>query len=272
MTDYNDLVVDIEYYNHRARTPSWLIEKSRISFVDVTYVVGGRAEYTVDGETFTVSHGDLLCVQAGSCRSAVGFPDDPVESYSVNGRVCDLSGRDVLMPLPRLSRIGPQPDIVALYGDLTAAWLLRASGYGLRARATYMLILQRYFQLLLYRTSDKKQDNRFTKALRYITEHYDEPLTVRGMAEMSGLSPLYFGDCFRRETGLSFRQYLTSIRLNRAEDMLYSGEYTVNEVAAACGFSDIFYFSKVFKEHRGVSPSHFIRTGRGMSRPVSDAP
>ncbi|MDR3207728.1 MAG: AraC family transcriptional regulator [Oscillospiraceae bacterium] len=263
MDEYNDLVVDIGYYNHRARTPAWIIKKTTINFVDVTYVVGGQAEYTVDDETFAVSAGDLLCIQSGSSRTAVSSPDDPIEAYCVNGQVRDLSGRDVPMPLPRLSHIGLHPDIISLYGDLTAAWLLRDPGYGFRARATYMLILQRFFQMLLYHTSDKKYDNRLAKALRHITEHYAEPLTVRGMAQMSGLSPLYFGDFFRRETGMSFRQYLTSIRLNRAEDLLYSGEHTVNEVATACGFSDIFYFSKVFKEHRGISPSQFMRAGRG---------
>ena len=77
---------------------------------------------------------------------------------------------------------------------------------------------------------------------------------------MTNLSPLYFGTLFKQETGLTFRQYLTNIRINQAENLLSSGMYNVSEAAAECGFSDVFYFSKVFKEHRGISPSEVIKS------------
>jgi AraC-like DNA-binding protein len=50
--------------------------------------------------------------------------------------------------------------------------------------------------------------------------------------------------------------------------MLLSGEYNVNDVALACGFSDAFYFSKVFKANKGVSPSSIIPSEPEISRHV----
>jgi AraC-like DNA-binding protein len=47
--------------------------------------------------------------------------------------------------------------------------------------------------------------------------------------------------------------------------MLYSGEYKINEIADACGFSDVFYFSRLFKESRGFAPSNVIRTRKEQS-------
>ncbi|MDR1541687.1 MAG: AraC family transcriptional regulator [Clostridiales bacterium] len=258
----NDLVVEIEYYNHRICTPAWTIIEQRIRFVDVTYIIRGSAEYMINGEKVTASAGDLLCIQAGSLRSAASHPDNLMECYSVNGRVSDVSGKEMEMPLPLLTQIGMQQDIINLYQDLNATWLLRDPGYVMRARALYMIILHRYFQLILYKDYAKNHDNRIQKVLRYIINHYSEPLTVSGMAEMAGLSSLYFGNFFRQETGLTFKQYLTSIRLNHAEDMLASGEYNVNEVAEACGFPDIYYFSKIFKKNRGISPSMLIYSGK----------
>ncbi|MDL2317832.1 AraC family transcriptional regulator [Eubacteriales bacterium OttesenSCG-928-A19] len=259
------LVVSVDYFNHRICTPSWEIEDSHTDFVDVTYVVKGAADYWIEGNHYRVSAGDLLCIPKGSRRSAVSDPDDLMECYSVNGKVYDMlqGSVEIPMPLPLIATIGPQHDIIALYRDLKATWLLRDPGYKLRTRGIFLMILQRYFQLIVFERTHGVYDKRIQKTLQYIIDHYDEPLTVEGMSEMVGLSKLYFGTFFKQETGLSFRQYLMSIRLNHAENMLHSGEYKVNEVARACGFSDSFYFSKVFKENRGVNPSHLLRAEKG---------
>lgn len=256
---FNDLVVEVNYFIHRISTPTWLIEESRIDFVDITYIVGGKAEYSVNSVNYPVKAGDLLCIPQGALRSATGFPDDPVESYCVNGRMRLLSGGNIAIPFPVVSHIGLHPEIIDLYRALNAEWLSRDAGYGMRVRATWLMVLQRFFQLLIYKNDPSMVDNRIKKVLRHVIDHYTDPLTVQNMAEFIGLSPWYFGNFFKKETGTTFRQYLTSIRLNHAEDMLRSGEYNVSEVAAACGFSNIFYFCKVFKESRGVTPSRVIR-------------
>ncbi len=65
---------------------------------------------------------------------------------------------------------------------------------------------------------------------------------------------------------MTFKQYLISLRLNYAENMLKSGEYSVSEVALQCGFSDIFYFSKLFKEKKGFRPPACFRRKEGRKR------
>ncbi len=262
---FNDLVAEVNYFIHRISTPAWLIEESTIDFVDVTYIVRGKAEYSINSVDYLVKAGDLLCIPNGALRSAVGFADDPMECYCVNGRMRLLHDGEVALPFPLITHIGINPEIIDLYRELNAEWLSRDAGYGMRVRAIWLMILQRYFQLIVYKTDPSTVDNRIKKVLRYVIDHYTDPLTVQGMAELIGLSPWYFGNFFKKETGVSFRQYLTSIRLNHAEDMLRSGEYNVSEVAAACGFSNIFYFCKVFKESRGITPSRVIRFGKAKT-------
>ena len=259
---FENIVMEVEYLNYRRCTPSWEILKSTISFTDVTYITKGSANYTINGTTYTVSAGDLLCSPKGSVRCATVVPDDLMECYCINGHVQNLNGQEAKLPFPIVSRIGMHPDIISLHRDLNAEWLLRDPGYILKVRAICLMVLQRYFQLIVYKNDTSTLDKRIKRVLRYIIDHYYEPLTVQTMADLVGLSPVYFGNFFQHETGMSFRQYLTSIRLNHAEDMLNSGEYNVNEVSDACGFSDIFYFSKVFKESRGVPPSQVIRSGK----------
>jgi len=256
----NNLVATVDYFNHRICTPTWNISEDTISFVDITYVISGQADYIINGKKYHVTSGDLLCIPAGSRRSAVSCPEALMECYCINGMMRNIDGGDLPLPLPLVCNIGFQKDIVGLYNDLNSVWRLREPGYILKVRGIYLMILQRYFQLIVYQKDTSTMDTRIKKVLHYMSIHYNEPLTVQSMAELVNLSDMYFGNLFKQETGMSFRKFLTSIRMNRAEDMLYSGEYKVNEIADACGFSDVFYFSKIFKENRGFAPSNAIRS------------
>ena len=60
-------------------------------------------------------------------------------------------------------------------------------------------------------------------------------------------------------TGMSFHQFLLNARLNAAEDLLYTGRYTVNEVAELTGFQDASYFSRVFFRANGIRPGKYKR-------------
>ena len=96
--------------------------------------------------------------------------------------------------------------------------------------------------------------------MSYISDHYSENITITEMAEMVGLHPVYFGKLFKQNTGLTFKEYVNRIRINNAEMMLSSGDFTVTETAERCGFSDIFYFSNLFKSLKGYPPSAVKRT------------
>ena len=76
------------------------------------------------------------------------------------------------------------------------------------------------------------------------------------MADSIGLHPTYFGILFEKTMGMSFNNYLTQTRVKNAENLLISGEYSVNDVAEACGFADVSHFYKHFKLAKGFPPSN----------------
>lgn len=255
----DNIVVTVDYYNHRKCTPGWEIEEFVTDFVDITYVVNGKAEYIINGTNYTVSSGDLLCIPYDSKRSAISNPDSLMECYSINGQIRNIDGEDITLPLPLICNIGLHTDILSLYSSLNTVWNLKDPGYKLRARGLFLMILQRFFQIIIYQKDTSIMDARIKKVLQHMSNHYHKPLTVQQMADMVNLSKMYFGNLFKQETGMTFRTFLTLIRMNKAEEMLYSGEYKIHEVAYACGFSDVFYFSRIFKKHRGIAPSDAIR-------------
>ncbi|NLK68856.1 MAG: AraC family transcriptional regulator [Clostridiaceae bacterium] len=264
MHEYNfdELIVDIHYYNHRICTPSWEIKPRIAPFINFTYVVSGKGEYVIDGVRHSVKGGDLVCVQKGCSEYASSDPEYLMDCYCVNIFVYDLKGNEVKLPFNIVSHIGIREDIITLFQEMTAIWLLRDTCYKLKSRATFMMILAKCYQAIFTNniSNDNVTNKRIRMILQHVLDHYYEPLSVKEMAKMTNLSPLYFGTLFKQETGLTFRQYLTNIRINQAENLLSSGMYNVSEAAAECGFSDVFYFSKVFKEHRGISPSEVIKS------------
>jgi AraC-like DNA-binding protein len=194
----------------------------------------------------------------------VGLDGAALECFSTNFKLYLLNGGETALPLPLITNIGYRADIVARYMELNNAWLRRERGYVMYARARFMLILHQYMETIIYNADHPTYDERVKKAIRFITDHYAEPLSIHMVASEVSLNPVYFGALFKQSTGVTFRQYLLSIRLNQAEDMLRNGSFNVNETSRNCGFADIFYFSRIFKKIKGVPPSQIsVRAKRG---------
>jgi len=139
---------------------------------------------------------------------------------------------------------------------LSFAWLNKQPGYIIKSRGLFLQILHRFLELIIFKIDSSAGDSRITRAIRYVAAHYSERISVKMMAEMSGLNPTYFGFLFRQETGISFNRYLKQVRVQNAADMLASGEYKVSDIAEACGFTDVSHFYKQFKLIKGFPPSY----------------
>lgn len=88
-------------------------------------------------------------------------------------------------------------------------------------------------------------------------QHLDQPLQVATLAALASLSPSHFFALFKQHTGCSPMDYFTRLRMQHARRLLGSGSTSVKEVAAALGYADPFYFSRVFKSVNNVAPSKF---------------
>lgn len=88
----------------------------------------------------------------------------------------------------------------------------------------------------------------------YINAHYSENLTASDCAARAFMSYSYFSRCFARVTGKSFKHYLNTTRINRAEKELYTTDKSVTRIAADCGFANLSYFISVYKKHKGITP------------------
>ncbi|MCL1845067.1 MAG: AraC family transcriptional regulator [Defluviitaleaceae bacterium] len=252
---FNESVPSIDYFRHRKSTPEWLIEHRRTDNIDLTYIICGQAVYTVNEQRIFAAEGDLLCIPKGSERSATSNEPGKFECFATNFNLAAPTGEAVSMPLPLHSHVGIHNDLISNYRKLNEDFLARSPGYVMRSRARFMLILQRFMEMIVYKIDTHRFDPRVKQAIRFVNEHFHEHLKISEVAAAVSLNPVYFGTLFRRETHTTFRDYLNTIRINQAEDMLRDGKLNVTEVAAHCGFSDVFYFSRLFKKYKGIPPS-----------------
>jgi two-component system response regulator YesN len=94
----------------------------------------------------------------------------------------------------------------------------------------------------------------------YISAHLAEPLSLQSLCRHFGVSQTYVSRLFRKYTGLSFLNYVTSLRIEKAKAYLSNRDTLIKDAAAMAGFSDQFYFSRVFRSVTGLSPSEYVRT------------
>lgn len=105
---------------------------------------------------------------------------------------------------------------------------------------------------------NRKHESRQTihYAMDYIRGHLHMDLSLEHCAKQVNFSPGYFSNLFKKESGLSFQQFVIQEKMERAKAMLLS-DHQVQEIAQALGYEHRRYFSEVFKKHTGLTPSEF---------------
>ena len=108
------------------------------------------------------------------------------------------------------------------------------------------------------------KDKLISAIQQYIDENLGGKLQLNEVAEVFGLSPAYLSVLFKKNTETGFSEYVYTKKIDRAKEMLLSGDMKIYEVADALGFESAYYFSKVFKKVDGHSPREYIQSKSDM--------
>ena len=104
----------------------------------------------------------------------------------------------------------------------------------------------------------KKHSSLITEAKEFIVKNYqEETLSLSDVADQVGLSSSHFSTTFKQETGKSFVEFLTSVRMDKAKEMLCFTDMKASQISYEVGYKDPHYFSYLFKKTQGCTPSEY---------------
>ncbi|MBW5445207.1 helix-turn-helix domain-containing protein [Cohnella sp. CFH 77786] len=118
------------------------------------------------------------------------------------------------------------------------------------------------YKIIKLRDQESKSKNSKTVAsmVEYMKENYLDPnLSVDQMSHSVGLSTNYMRRLFKEETGMSVSEYLTTLRMEKAKELLIKTDDPARKIGANVGFENTNYFYVLFKKHVGMTPDHYRR-------------
>jgi len=250
---------EIGFVVHRASNRDWAIRDlvNRRHHI-LALAVGGRAEYQCAGQRFEVTKGDLLFFPRGLAHSGQSDPQSPWSFFSTafDLVLLDRRAESALERLPPRSTPENFVECQAIFRELERLWVARETGFLLRCRSIVLQLLHAHVRACQGEAPGVLHAGRLAGVVALLQKHPARTFGLEELAEMAELSPSRFRVLFKEYTGHSVVRYQNWLRINRAKDLLLSGEYSVTEAAAETGFDDVYYFSRLFKKLTGINPSH----------------
>lgn len=228
----------------------WTLHKGVMSCHNIMFITKGSCDFYFNGKKHRLSAGDVAYYAKGTEREAKNHaPGTALYAFDF-----DLFGCDRL-PMPEVTRLGSFEIFMPYFKSFFFSWYQKYDGYKLTCSGIFMMILA----ALIYPTSQKEINSPVAAMKAYISDHLNEAVTVNEIANYVNLSPAYCGTLFIKSEGMTIHEFINTMRINRAKDLLVNDAFSIAGVSAIVGYNDVFYFSKKFKLLTGTTPSEYKR-------------
>ena len=224
---------------------------------EIYYMKEGSCRYFIDDRSFDVEAGDLIFIPKGIIHRT-NYTTGHHSRLLINFTE-DYSPADVPEKLSESRYLYRSREIARNIEDL---FLKVEHEYAHPDEYTISLLkchtAEMFYLILRYpgnleeaTTGNELVDN----IVRYIKQNYMSEIKLSSVAKMKSVSPEHLSRTFKNCTGFGFNEYVTLLRLRKAEELLKTEpNMTISEIAYECGFNDGNYFSYKFKKMYGISP------------------
>lgn len=235
---------------------------------ELFFLLSGQRRYFVGHSIYLVEAGDLVIIPPNQLHRTTQTTKATYERYLLNFYVEDHRsfgqsiGDDAFKQLLRGGCVSFPPDIARDIRQVMMKIEHEQSTPSAYAKPVISNLIQSILLDALCHGQEKEPyhgecADKVQQVARYITYHYDEPITLSSAASMAIMETTYFSKQFKALTGFGFYKYLTHTRIQASERLLSETKLSINEVAERCGFSEANHFGNVFKRWVGMSPTEY---------------
>lgn len=236
--------------------------KGRVDY-QLLYIAAGKAHFFFDGKEEIISAGHMVLYRPKEPQKYVYYGSEKTEVYWVH-----FTGGEVKQIL-NYYQIPAEKHIFYCGTSAEYQWLFRQMIQELQTcRPNYeellSMMLRQIFLLANRQIQEKKGNNyiqeEIEKATYYFNDNYHKDISIEEYAASRHVSTCWFIRSFKHYTGMTPMQYILSIRIANAQNLLETTSYTISEIAAIVGYDNPLYFSRLFKKQKGVSPKEYRST------------
>lgn len=182
------------------------------------------------------------CIEPGECITIEFEADEKLETFNSFG-------------------IKDNTAIINAFSKIEKNLGMKKTSYKLECNCCLYEILSFLIKSINKEQPHKKINTLLKPAIKYITENYfDGNITNDSLAELCGISTVYFRKTFESVYGVPPIKYLHNFRIKKAKSILKSDYDTIEQVALSVGYNSIYHFSKMFKLYTEVSPSEYAKS------------
>lgn len=246
-------------------------------FIEIVIILKGKGHFLINGTEIPITEGNVLLLNPGTYHKSIPLPSHTLtECYLAFTDVEFINtpknffplfhGQKILGKLPEKAK----KEIFQLCSAMNQESQSRNTGryFMLKAYLIQVLCL-----LLRFDQQEELSDEHHMKGyefkspnktyvvqqiMKYMESHYREKISLDQIAENMYLSPFYISKLFKSETGDTPINYLISLRMEKAKELLdRNPALSIQEAAAQVGYEDAYHFSKLFKKYYGLSPMYY---------------
>lgn len=208
------------------------------------------------------------------------LPDQPTTEYYVDsikaGKCIDIYF-DCYKPLPNemfAFDLHKNPNIENLFKKILKLWIDKKDFYYNKCMALFYNILHE-MEKSVNNYLPSAQSKKLLPAINFIHENYQSVnFDYKALPKLCKMSDTHFRNLFAKNYSSTPNEYVTNLKINRACELLVTGRFKISQIAEIVGYSDVYYFSKIFKKVKGVTPTEY-RSGEqdeSQSRRRCDPP
>ncbi len=241
---------DLIYCKYRINDSISEIPASIIPFYDLTIVLNGKLEYTVNDKKITVNANDAILMPPKTKRQRQEVNGD-AEYISFNFNLPEINKELSTIPVLTQNFV----DASVTHAIFSCANM--QNNFGEYSNLALSGLAQSVVYMLLQRTTKNKLNPITLNIISFIQNHYAEKLTLNYICTSVSYSDTYCDAVFKKDVGSSVINYLIDYRIQKAKEMLVENVLSLKEIAEQTGFEDYNYFSRQFKIKTSHSPLRF---------------